>query len=205
MQAKSNIIQLFLPIEYAPTKVRAHGLRDAHSYPLVSQGKCSDGAHSASFRVPAADAWDFAEIELRAGNSWPSIVLDVDGSNALYRIVDAVERDTILTPNWTVTRKGSGGTHAVWNLERPVHRGGKARQGPLNSLALVSEFYASTLKADPRYTGVLSHNPMSKAHGPDFVTNWFHREAYTLPQLGEVIPLGWSKPRHQTDWYRAAL
>ena len=79
--------QLVLPIEFAPTKVRAHGLKDAHTFPLVSMGKSHHGQHSASFRVPAADAWGFPEIELRAGNSWPSLVLDVDGSNALYRIV----------------------------------------------------------------------------------------------------------------------
>ena len=186
--------QLILPIEFAPPKVRAHGLRDAHSYPLVSQGKCSDGAHSASFRVPAAEAWGFPEIELRAGNSWPSLVLDVDGSNALYRIVEAVEKAEILTPNWTVTRKGSGGTHAVWNLERPVHRGESARKGPLAALVRVSEFYADALRADSGYTATLSHNPMSAAHGPGFVTNWLHRDAYSLPQLGEVIPMGWRRP-----------
>ena len=195
MQVHSTIIPLPLPIQSTPEKVRAYGLKDAHSYPLVSMGKGRDGAHRGSFRVPVEDAWDYPEIELRAGNSWPNIIYDVDGANALMRIVDAVEQEEIKCPNWTVTRKDSGGTHAVYNLAAPVHRGGKARQGPLNSLALVSEFYAATLKADPRYTGVLSHNPMSKAHGPDFVTNWLHREAYTLPQLGEVIPLGWSKPR----------
>ena len=194
MQAKNNTSPLSLPIQYAPAKVRAYGLKDAHSYPLVAMGKSRSGAHSASFRVEPDAAWGFPEIELRAGNSWPSIVLDVDGSNALYRIVDAVERDTILTPNWTVTRKGSGGTHAVWNLARPVHRGKAARKGPLKSLARVSEFYADALRADSGYNGVLSHNPMSAAHGPGFVTNWFHRSPYRLDELGEVIPLGWRKP-----------
>ena len=186
--------QLIIPIEFAPTKVRAHGLRDAHSYPLVSRGKSSSGEHSASFRVPPGEAWGFPEIELRAGNSWPSLVLDVDGSNALYRIVEAVEKAEILTPNWTVTRKGSGGTHAVWNLERPVHRGESARKGPLAALARVSEFYADALRADSGYPATLSHNPMSAAHGPGFVTNWLHRDAYSLPQLGEVIPMGWRRP-----------
>ena len=186
--------QLILPIEFAPPKVRAHGLKDAHTYPLVSQGKRSSGEHSASFRVPPGEAWGFPEIELRAGNSWPSLVLDVDGSNALYRIVEAVDKAEILSPNWTVTRKGSGGTHVVWNLERPVHRGEAARKGPLAALARVSEFYADTLRADSGYVGVLSHNPMSKAHGPGFVTNWLHKDAYSLPQLGEVIPLGWRRP-----------
>ena len=164
------------------------------AYPLVSMGKAHHGQHSASFRVPAADAWGFPEIELRAGNSWPSIVLDVDGSNALYRIVEAVDKAEILSPNWTVTRKGSGGTHAVWNLARPVHRGESARKGPLAALARVSEFHADALRADSGYTAVLSHNPMASAHGPGFVTNWFHRAAYSLPELGEVIPFGWRRP-----------
>ena len=147
-------------IEFAPPRVRAHGLRDAHTYPLVSMGKGHSAAHSASFRVPAAEAWDFPEIEFRTGNSWPCMILDIDGSNALYRIVEAVEKAEILTPNWTVTRKGSGGTHAVWNLERPVHRGESARKGPLAALARVSEFYADALRADSGYTATLSHNPM---------------------------------------------
>ena len=180
-------------IDYAPEKVRAHGLRGAHTFPLVSRGKRGGGDHHSSFRVHASAAWFFPEIELRAGNSWPSIVLDLDGSNALYRLVDAVEHGDILMPNWAVTRKESGGTHAVWNLARPVHRGAKARPGPLKALARVSEFYADTLKADAGYTGVLAHNPMS-AHGIGFFTNWFHRQPYTLPALGEVIPLGWRRP-----------
>ena len=71
----------------------------------MSMGKAHSREHGASFRVPADKAWAFPEIELRSGNSWPAIVLDVDGANALYRIVDAVEHGEILTPNWTVSRK----------------------------------------------------------------------------------------------------
>ena len=102
-------------IDHAPAKVRAHGLKEAHNFPLVSKGK-QGGAHAGSFRVHASWAWLFPEIELRAGNSFPSIVLDLDGSNALYRIVEAVEQGEILTPNWAVTRKASGGTHelGIW-------------------------------------------------------------------------------------------
>ena len=77
-------------IDHAPAKVREHGLVEAHTWPLVSKGK-QGGAHAGSFRVHASGAWLFPEIELRAGNSWPSIVLDCDGANALYRIVEAVE------------------------------------------------------------------------------------------------------------------
>ena len=38
-------IPLPLPIQSTPAKVRAYGLKDAHSYPLVSMGKGRDGAH----------------------------------------------------------------------------------------------------------------------------------------------------------------
>ena len=41
----STIIPLPLPIQSTPAKVRAYGLKDAHSYPLVSMGKGRDGAH----------------------------------------------------------------------------------------------------------------------------------------------------------------
>ena len=180
-------------IDHAPAKVREHGLVEAHTWPLVSKGK-QGGAHAGSFRVHASGAWLFPEIELRAGNSWPSIVLDCDGANALYRIVEAVEHGEILTPNWAVTRRESGGTHAVWNLARPVHRGEQARIAPLKALSRISEYYAATIEADSGHNGVLSHNPMSGAHGPGFVTNWFYRVPYTLPQLGEVIPMGWRRP-----------
>ena len=189
----SKQLSLNFGIAHAPAKVRAHGLKEAHTFPLVSRGK-QGGAHAGSFRVHASGAWLFPEIELRAGNSWPSIILDVDGSNALVRICDAVEHYEVRMPNWITTRRSSGGSHAVWNLARPVHRGESARKGPLAALARVSEFYADKLQADTGYTGVLAHNPMSAAHGPGFVTNWLHREPYSLPELGEVIPMGWRRP-----------
>ena len=187
--------QLRLPgIEFTPPKVRAHGLREAHTRPLVSRGKKSNGTHGASWRVPAASAWQYPEVELRAGNSWPCLVLDMDGANALERLVYNVEKGNVLEPNWAVTRKDGGGTHAVWTLAQPVHRGASAKAKPIRALSRVSEFYSHTLEADPDYRGVLSHNPMSAAHGPQFVTNWLHRKPYRLAALAEVIPFGWTIP-----------
>ena len=180
-------------IDAAPAKVRQHGLVEAHSFPLVSKGK-QGGAHSGSFRVPAVEAWGWPELELRAGNSWPCMIQDIDGANALYRIVEAVEHGEILIPNWIVTRKSSGGSHAVWNLARPVHRGEAARIAPLKALSRISEYYADALRADSGYTATLSHNPLSAGHGPGFVTNWLHKDSYSLPELSEVIPLGWRRP-----------
>ena len=73
--------QLTLPgIEFVPGKVRRHGLREFHTYPLVSPGKDAAGVWGGSWRVPAAEAWTFPELELgRTGNSIPALLFDLDG------------------------------------------------------------------------------------------------------------------------------
>ena len=69
------------PIADVPAVVRAHGLRDAHSRPLVAGGKGRCGFRAR--RVSTSDAWlYYASIELRAGNSWPAMVFDCDGRDA---------------------------------------------------------------------------------------------------------------------------
>ena len=61
-----------LGFDFAPAQVRSHGLRDAHTYPLVAPRK------GESFRVPASHAWGYPSLELRAGNSWPLMGFDCD-------------------------------------------------------------------------------------------------------------------------------
>ena len=98
-------------------------------------------------------------------------------------------------PNWIVTRTSSGGSHGVWCLGSPVYRGKRARQSPLKALARVSEYMAEVVEADSGYAGVLTHNPMSRAHGSDLRTTWGRRDPYELGELAEVIPFGWRKPK----------
>ena len=187
--------QLELPgIEFAPPKVWAHGLREAHTYPLVSRGK-RNSVHGAAFRVPASVAWAYPEIELRTGNSAPCIVLDLDGANALERCLWLVDHGKVREPNWMVTRRDGGGTHVVYTLERPVLTGPDMRAAPIRLLGRVAEYYSNVFEADPGYVGVLSHNPMARAHGRGFDTNWRRTEPYRLPELAEVIPFGWRIPK----------
>ena len=61
-----------LALDFTPAQVRSHGLRDAHTHPLVARLK------GASFRVPASLAWGYPSLELRAGNSWPLMGFDCD-------------------------------------------------------------------------------------------------------------------------------
>ena len=58
--------QLTLPgIEFAPGKVRRHGLREFHTYPLVSPGKDAAGAWPGSWRVPADAGLDVSRAGAR--------------------------------------------------------------------------------------------------------------------------------------------
>ena len=187
--------QLELPIQFAPAKVRAYGLRDAHPYPLVSTGKRLAGSFPGSFRVPAAEAWAYRELELRAANSYPSLIFDLDGRAATMRLAYLIENALLPRFNWAVTRPRSGGTHVVWNLARPVHRGATARKHPLSKLARIADYYAVELGADVGYAGVLAHNPMAKAQGRELVTTWgSRRDPYSLGELASVIPKGWRRP-----------
>ena len=193
---KSLQEQLKLPIKFAPAKVRSWGLRDAHTYPLVSHGKRRDGSFPGSFRVPAGEAWAYREIELRAANSYPSLIFDLDGREATMRLAYLIENAMLPRFNWAVTRPRSGGTHVVWNLARPVHRGATARKHPLSKLARIADYYAVELGADSGYSGVLSHNPMPKPQGGELVTTWgVRRDPYSLEELAAVIPKGWRRPQ----------
>ena len=186
--------QYELAIDHAPPKVRRYGLRDAHSRPLVSHGK-RGGGFGPSFRVSPRDSWDFPSLELRAANSWPVIILDCDGLKGTQRLAAAYIRGWIPWPNWLVTRQLSGGSHGVWTLATPVHRGANARQAPLRKLARVVEYMSELVQADRGYGAVLCHNPMSKGHGRGMRTTWGRRDPYDLGELAEIIPLGWRKPK----------
>ena len=51
--------QLPLPLQFAPPKVVRYGLRDAHPWPFVSDGKLRDGSFPGMHRVPASEAWAY--------------------------------------------------------------------------------------------------------------------------------------------------
>ena len=193
LQHKKAPIQLGLPgIEYAPAEVRAHGLREAHPWPLVSRGK-SGGVVLGSFRVHAAEAWGYPSVELRAVKSWPCVVLDCDGETGYSRLMVAVVDREIPCPNW-VCHRATGGAHGVWTLARPVLRGAGARERPLKLLARASEYLAQVVGADAGYTGVLTHNPMTPEPGQNLTTEWMRPAAYRLAELAELIPFGWKRP-----------
>ena len=179
------MIQGMLPIEFAPNEVIEYGLRDAHSYPLVSHGKDEYGHFTGSFRVSPEVAWEFPSIELRAANSWPCLIFDIDSPSSVVRARKIWTTNDLPPPSWIV-QKASGGAHAVYTLVSPVHRGSQAAKRPLMLAARISEFYAMELRADTGYAGVLSHNPTYTEpllDGTMYETTWWREGGYHLSKL----------------------
>ena len=186
--------QLTLPgIEFAPGKVRRHGLREFHTYPLVSPGKDAAGVWGGSWRVPAAEAWTFPELELgRTGNSIPALLFDLDGDPTDW-LVDVLG-PALPRPNWIVWRRENMHAHLAYTLARPVLTGEQAKRTPQAFLARVGEYMAAELKADAAYSAVLGHNPIGQASHGRYRTDWLREEPYSLAELVAFVPKGWRRP-----------
>ena len=185
-----------IALDFAPTQVRSHGLRDAHTYPQVARRK------GESFRVPASQAWGYPYLELRAGNSWPVMGFDCDVPKTVVEALYAnhlgrprPDSPRLPEPTMIVQRRSNSHSHVTYFLAKPVHRGPTAREAPLRLFARICEFYRQALGADPGYNGVLTHNPMSAAHRHgEFQTHWGCSQPYSLSELAEPIPKGWRLP-----------
>ena len=175
---------------FTPEIVRKAGLKEAHSFPFVSQGK-SQGAWGATYRVPNQAAWQYPEIELRTPNSKPVLVLDCD--NGSRDPVAAGYAGALPFPSWVCRRPGTQSCHAAYCLIDPVLTDASMRPAPQAAYARVSEFFTRELRADPRYNGVLTHNPIHQ----QWETEWGHQGGYSLEELGQFIPSAWPMPTRE--------
>ena len=181
------------PLLFAPSELRACGLRDAHTRPFVGR-RTGDGVKS--WRTSPALAWQWPLVEWsRTGNSYAALGFDCDSREAVERAAaSCMGGGDLPTPNVMATRAASGHAQVFYLLDRPVHRGAHARTKPLRHLGRVAEFYRATLGADAGYTGVLSSNPIHD----DYQTSYPRAEPYALADLAEAIPKGWRVPQVPT-------
>ena len=183
--------QLALPlaIHDVPSKVRQHGLRETHSYPLVSQGKDDDGWSAT--RKPTWIAWrGWPEVELRSETAFPALILDCDTD--LQACLNVAMGSDLPMPNWVVFRSQSGHAHVVYCLARPVLRGEHARPGPLRTFARIAEYYRYRYDADDGYVGVLTHNPVHPRYRR--TSEWLREAPHKLVELAAPIPKHWRLP-----------
>ena len=190
-QAGNRISQQ--PLLFAPSELRACGLRDAHTSPLVGK-RTESGVRS--WRTSPARAWAWPLVEWsRTGNSYAALGFDCDSREAVERAAaSCMGEGDLPTPNVYAARTASGHSQIFYLLDRPVHRGEHARAKPLTYLARVSEYYRATLGADPGYCGVLSSNPVHA----DYQASYPRADPYALADLASWIPKGWRVPRVPT-------
>ena len=188
-------LSLDLAIEHVPHIVRAGGLQEANSYPLVSHGPADDWK---SCRRPVRVAWrGWEEIELRTPTSFPVLILDCDTPPLLY--LSVAFGATVCPPNWIVSNpnlESEQHAHVVYCLARPVLRGDGMRLAPLQRLRRISEYYRAAYAADRGYVGALTHNPVHPKYCDS--TTWWRDRPFTLTELAEPIPKGWHVPRRPT-------
>ena len=185
------------PIAHAPTKIKKAGYTDAHSRPLVSEGK-QPTLPFISFRTKPEKAWAFNQIELNPANSYSVLVFDLDTGNAHERVASlAVWEQKIAVPHCLTVRKENGHAHAVYFLRQPVQRNPESRPKPIKLLSIISDYFAEVLGADPGFRGQLIHNPCKR--NPQFNTVWMEtrKVGYTLKEdLAPFVPLDFKlKPR----------
>ena len=174
---------------FAPEIVRKHGLSEFHVSPSVSYGKRADGTWGSTFRVSAQDAWQYPEIQLWTENSCPVLLFDCDqGAN---NPIAAAWAERLPWPSWVCWRRGGGSCHAAYCLQRAVLTRAQDLPVPQAAIARVSEFITQELKADPGYSGFLTHNPVHE----QWETEWGHQGGYTITQLGQFITPGFRVPR----------
>ena len=173
---------------FAPQIVREHGLHEFHVSPYVSYGRRADGTWGSTFRVSAQAAWEYPEIQLKTENSCPVLVFDCDqGANDP---IAAAFAERLPWPSWVCRRRESGCCHAAYCLQRAVLTRPEDLSTPQQALTRITEFYTQELRADPRYTGFLTHNPVHEL----WQTEWGHADGYTLAQLGQFLPPGFRMP-----------
>ena len=183
--------QALLPLRYTPMMLRRHGVREAHTWPLV--GRRVDGYRIQSWRSSPSMAWLQPLVEwARTPLAFVAIVLDIDDQHALELLARAnMTASHVPQPNFAIHRTATGHAHAVYTLRRPVLRGAGAKPFPLAVLARIAEWLAIQLQADAGYTGVLAANP----DHADYETVWMRTEAYTLDALRDPIPDRWRRPK----------
>ena len=147
-------LSLPFPIQAAPPIVRAHGLKDTHSFPLVARDK------GESFRVSPLQAWHFLLLEIRAGNSYPLLTLDCDGPASVQAFWLARLNSQLPETSWIVENPQTGNIQPSWCLASPVHRGETARVEPLHLLARINEYFRAICEADSGFVGCLQRNPV---------------------------------------------
>ena len=198
-QSNRDSRQLKLPIDAVPPLLIAHGLRDAHPFPLAKWHK-SEVTRRGGRRVPTAEGFGYPLVEMQPENSRTLIALDLDGSGK-FRHADCCLNEILPPGSLAIERIESGNLHLFYFLESPVHWGPGASRKAQEIYARIAEYFTFISGADPSYSGELMRNPIEAVHldaraldGP-CRTHAGPSEPYALLDLLRYVPKGWRLPK----------
>ena len=122
-------------------------------------------------------------IELNPFHMKKFITFDLD-----YDVdwLDAAKEFNIKPPFWEVINLENGHAHFIYVLKNPVFCTEAAHLKPLRYLDAIIKAMTRTLKADPRYTGLISKNPFNNKVWS--VRHLYKQEAYELSELASCVP-----------------
>ena len=187
---------------YIPPAVAEQGIKSIHQRPF-----CANEDSIIVGRFDSAYAFaNFPKLELQPPHAYASIILDCD-SDSIERLEAPGKAwwggTPAPVPSWMVinTRPRSatrraGGIHCVFALEVPIARHNAAHTAPLSYLAHVADRLAHHLGADPRYTGLITRNPINP--GTQCHTHWGRMFPYGLQELDKLLPKGKPPKRRLT-------
>ena len=198
VNASNRNVQLKLPIEDAPPRVRAFGLRTLDRRPLVGE-RDATGRICRAFRTSSAKAWAYSDVGYpHSATQWGAVVVDVD---APAKLEDVLHNSGSLLPNWVTLNKRNGHAHVAFPLETPVACHPAANEKPLAYLSDIEKKLISALGGDPNYSGALARNPITR---PRWGTStiWLRTAPLVARRAGRGCDCrapGWLDPRPGRD------
>ena len=198
-QSNRDSRQLKLPIDAVPPLLIAHGLRDAHPFPLAKWSK-GEVTRRGGRRVPTAEGFGYPLVEMQPANSRALVALDLDGSGKFIH-ADCCMNEILPPGSLAIERIESGNLHVFYFLESPVHWGPWSSPKPQGIYTRIAEYYTHISGADPSYNRVLMRNPIEAVHldaraldGP-CRTYPGPSNPYALLDLLRYVPKGWHVPK----------
>ena len=163
-----------------PPQLQRLGYKDGPAAP-----RATDDLDTGTKNLPPADAFKRFYIQMMPLNSYNGVYLDLDYSNAEYRLDEAVTEDRVLPPSYWIVNDVKGNVQPGWFLRTPVHNNEHSSRSPLVLFHAVRDHYATVLGSDPSFGAHIMRNPVH----PVAKTRFGEKNGgYTLRELATVLP-----------------
>lgn len=125
------------------------------------------------------EALKFELIQPNAKNLFCYMCFDLDYGGAFFSARD----ENLPEPTWIAENRENGHAHLCYELAIPVSTSDKSRTQPQKYLDAIKRGFCRRLKADPKYTGLITKNPLHER----WRTQWGNCAPYLLGDLADWL------------------